>query len=551
MTVSNHPIVPLRRRLPDLAAEVRSLASKSFRSAPRWGRGALPVVAWAVAAILFGGIVGFAAIILPPTGTFGIVAVAGLILLWVTPDLPAVPLKSVRVLFFLVLVVDLCVPNYYAYQVGGLPWISIRRLFTFCLIVVFAIVIAGSSEVRGRLSDSLSASKAITIGAIGYLITIFLSTFTSINFGATLSGFMEVVLSWYVPLFVIIYVLRTEEDLFIFIRTLGWCALFVALAGVPEFVFHHRFFLDVIPGSLRESLAENNPAFAMLVNSNPMRNGQYRASSLFAVSLSFAEFAAIVAPFGYALWAHGGKQSDRILGFVIAVSCIIAIFVSGSRGGYVSLLVATAAFIALYVARAWLLGRHSLVPAMGGVLFASAFATVVLLISLWTRAHNMVLGGGAEQMSDDARKIQWAMGWPHIVANPFTGHGFDNGGYVVGYFAPGSLIPSVDSGVLAMLVETGAPSLFLFYLAIVGAILFGVREYLTDRSPRGAIAGGIACAIVAFGVYRYVLTQRENYTLFFLFLGSIMILARLKRDRTIEAAVGEQGRRHARVRIGS
>jgi hypothetical protein len=37
-----------------------------------------------------GFVVGLSAVILPPMGAFGIVAVAGLVLLWVMPDLPLV-----------------------------------------------------------------------------------------------------------------------------------------------------------------------------------------------------------------------------------------------------------------------------------------------------------------------------------------------------------------------------------------------------------------------------------------------------------------------------
>ena len=86
---------------------------------------ALPFFIWAAVAIFLGFLVGFSAVILPPTGTFGIVAAVGLVLLWVTPDLPQPPARSLPYLFAIVVFCMLCIPNYYAIDIPGLPWIIV------------------------------------------------------------------------------------------------------------------------------------------------------------------------------------------------------------------------------------------------------------------------------------------------------------------------------------------------------------------------------------------------------------------------------------------
>ena len=111
----------------------------------------VPIVAWAVASIALGVVVGFAAVILPPLGSFGIVAAAGVVLLWVMPDLPVVSPRLIRKAFFVMLVAGLTIPFYYMIQVSGLPWISARRLTTFALIAPFLIAIAASSDVRRHI----------------------------------------------------------------------------------------------------------------------------------------------------------------------------------------------------------------------------------------------------------------------------------------------------------------------------------------------------------------------------------------------------------------
>lgn len=85
------------------------------------------IVALAVTAVILGFIIGLAAIVLPPTGAFGIVGLVGLVLLWVMPDLAVLPEKTLRVTFAVFLFCMVCIPNYYALQLtAALPWISIH-----------------------------------------------------------------------------------------------------------------------------------------------------------------------------------------------------------------------------------------------------------------------------------------------------------------------------------------------------------------------------------------------------------------------------------------
>ena len=158
----------------------RGEAWLALRAAPRIARSAAVIVAWSATAILLGAIVGLAAVILPPTGTFGIVAVTALVLLWAMPDLAAVPDQIVRRLFFVMLVVDLCIPFYYTIQLPGLPWISARRIATFPVIILFAIAYSGSSQVRRDVAIVLRSNRIIATCVFGFLAMIFVSIFTSI-----------------------------------------------------------------------------------------------------------------------------------------------------------------------------------------------------------------------------------------------------------------------------------------------------------------------------------------------------------------------------------
>ena len=147
-----------------------------------------PIVAWSVASIALGLVVGLAAVILPPLGAFGIVAVCGVALLWVMPDLPLVSPGAIRKAFFCMLIAALSIPFYYMLQFPGLPWISARRVATFGLAVPFLIAIAASSSVRRHIAERIRASRFIIICAAGYLVMAALSIPTSMLPTESFSG---------------------------------------------------------------------------------------------------------------------------------------------------------------------------------------------------------------------------------------------------------------------------------------------------------------------------------------------------------------------------
>ena len=123
----------------------------ALAGAPNIAWRALGIFGWGLLAVLMGSIVGFAAATLPPMALLGILMVFALVLLWVLPDGPTPPDSIVRLLLFLVVMVDFTIPTYYTVQFVGLPWISARRICTFALILLFAVAYSTSKESRQRI----------------------------------------------------------------------------------------------------------------------------------------------------------------------------------------------------------------------------------------------------------------------------------------------------------------------------------------------------------------------------------------------------------------
>jgi len=495
-------------------AETRLVA----RAAPGLALRLAPIVAWAVASLALGFIVGLAAVFLPPLGAFAIVAVAAGALLWVMPDLPLVWPGLIRKTFFVMLIADLCIPNYYMVQFPGLPWISARRLATFSLIVPFLVGIAASSDVRRRIMERTSASMLIFICVIGYLIMATISIATSVAPSESLSALVDAILSWYVPFFAMIYIVRDNDDAIFILKIILFCAIFITGAGLLEFHFHRNFFVEIFPKGMLARIVENNPTLGGLLPDarGHFRNGYYRAVATFDTAQSLGELEVIIIPIALFFALFRQSVSERSLGWVAAFGGMVGIFCSGSRGGYIAVLASAAVFVAIWSIRKGKKNKASLAPAIVGLTGAVSFTVVWGLILFWKRAHNMVLGGADQAASNQGRYEQWVAGIPFIKSNPITGHGFVTGGYLINM--------SIDSYVLSLLLETGIPGLVFFVGLLLLPIWYGLRNFLFDMSESGAVAGALACSFLAFAINRLVLSERENHMLFFSLLAIAVVM---------------------------
>jgi O-antigen ligase len=512
----------LRIRTRFAPSQIASIAMAETRLAgrvvPNILRRVVPIVAWGVASIALGALIGLSAVVLPPMGAFAIVAVAGLVLLWVMPDMPLVSPGFIRKAFFAMLIADLIVPYYYTVQFAGLPWISIRRLATFALIAPFVVAVAASSDIRRRIMERARPTLPIFICAVGFLTMASLSILTSMDPSDSFSSLIDLILACYVPFLAMIYIIRDDNDIIFILKLLCICALFLSGAGLVEYVLQRNFFVQIFPASMLDALISANPALASLLPGlQHYRNGGYRSESVFVTPLSFAEFEIIVIPIGLFFAVHRKALFEKALGWAVVLGGFIGIFTSGSRGGWLGLLVSLPVFVAIWSISRARNTKGSLAPAIGGLMGLIGFLCVLGLIFGSHSTHDMVLGGAEQDNSTQARFDQWSAGIPHIISNPITGHGYAMGGGVFGD-------ATIDSYALSLVIETGIPGLLFFTGMCLLPIWYGLRNYVSEMSESAAMGGALACSFLAFTADRLVLSQKENHTLFYSLLAIVIVL---------------------------
>lgn len=483
---------------------------------------------WSAAIMFVGLLTGVMAVMLPPMASIGVVALAGVALLWALPEVRIVPDKLLRKMFFAMVVVQLCVPIYYAIDTGILPWISVKRLFSLAVILLFALTVAGSQSARDKIADTVRNNRLLAFFAFGFLVLLFVSLLTASYPVRAFSGLIDCVLTWYVPLFACILIVRTEEDVILLLKIIAVAGIVDSLLGVIEFFLQRRYYFDIFPKSVLEAMLAANPALELMYSTSDFRNGIYRASSIYSVPLNFGEFAAMVGPIGAYFIFHGKTMRWRLLGVVSGISSVAALLVSGARGGFLAFLIAMPIMFVLWTIRYSKENRGSIVGGIMSVIFLIGTVTVFGLIASSHRLSNIVLGGEETAGSTGARFEQFDLALPHILSNPVTGHGKGSAAELVGFYNPGNSIPTIDSYVITLLVEQGVPGLLLFFGMVGLGIWIGVRLYLTNADERGAVGGPIACCLLAFAVYRPVLSETENHTLMFLIIGLVFAISRIK-----------------------
>lgn len=472
---------------------------------------------------------GAMAVILPPMASIGVVALAGVTLLWALPEMRIVPDKLLRKMFFVMVAVQLCVPVYYAIDTGYLPWISIKRLFSLTVILLFALTVAGSQSARDKIADTVRTNRLLAFLSFGFLAMLIISILTAAYPARSFTGLVDSVLTWYVPLFACILIVRTEEDVILLLKIIAIAGIVDSLLGVIEFFLQRRYYFDIFPKSVLEAMLAANPALELMYSTSDFRNGIYRASSIYSVPLNLGELAAMVGPIGAYFFFHGETMKWRLVGMISVIGSVAALLVSGARGGFIAFLVAMPIMVLLWTIRYSRENRASMVGTVMGAIFLTGFIAVIGLIASSHRLSNIVLGGEEAAGSTGARFVQFDMAIPHILSNPVTGHGRGSAAQLVGYFNEGNPIPTIDSYVITLLVDHGVPGLLLFFGMIGFGIWTGARLYLTNADKRAAVGAPIACCLIAFAVYRLVLSETENHTLLFLMIGLVFAISRVER----------------------
>jgi O-antigen ligase len=382
------------------------------------------------------------------------------------------------------------------------PGLSFAKLAGLLLTISWVAVLATRSDTK---SDFMSAHPGLT-----YLLVLFLS-WTAVSqlwaedSAEALTTFTRLTLN--AVLFLIIFTaVRTPK------QAIGFVGAFVAGATI-----------DALYGIL---FAPSDPSEASRLASSITNPNELATILVAALVLSFGLVAAL-----------RDQPIARLAALAAGTLCAAGIFLTGSRGGLVSLSVALAAF--LIIGARW---RGRLLVVIVAV-FLAGFGYFTYLASPETRSHISTVGSGTGRLD------LWTVGWRMVEQHPLEGVGAGNFPISSVHYLlqPGALARSdyivgtpkvVHNTYLQLWTELGLVGLILF-LSIVAFCLYAALKAAGAFARQGdvrmeviarATFVGLA-ALLAADFFGSRLTNKEVWLL----LGLAPALLAIARSRDAQA----------------
>jgi hypothetical protein len=470
--------------------------------------------------VLMGLFYGFSVVLLPPIlllyFSFPILLLIALVL-WAMPDGGRGPVGLAAFCFMGFNLALVLWPDYMAIQIPGFAWISFRRLWSWFLAGALLLCLAMSSSVRARLRERMAVTRPFWMMVALFFLWQWLTIALSDSAGRSLNITLNQAFIWGIPLVAAAYLfdsyksLRRWEVLMLLAGAINCViALLESRNGELLWANHIPAFLTVEDETLQRILA------------GAVRDGHYRSTSVFTVSLCLAEFLAILAPFALGR-AFSTNKLGRIL-FWVAFDLMIwgAIVLTHARLGIVGWLAAHVVFIFLWSWKRWATKPRDLIgPAFT---LAFPFAASALLVAMFTvpAIHVRTIGGGSTGFSDQARQKQYHLFWPKLAENPL-GYGSGRSGGVLNFRSPGGQY-TVDSYFITTGIDYGLVGLVCFFGMFLYTFYLMATTYLESDSKEGEMALPIACAIAVLFMIRLVLSQLDNTPIIFIVFGMAIAL---------------------------
>lgn len=464
-----------------------------------------------------------------------------LIVIWALPDQGRAPGGLLTRLFFIYLVAVVLWPNYLAIQLPGLPWISLRRLIAFPMALVLLICLSVSARFRGEMGQALRAAPALWKMLVAFaavqIVTMFISAAPFASLNIIINNFVLL----FAVFFIAVWVAQRESapekiSNFIIVLAVIMCLIGCAEAYNQEILWarHIPSFLAVNDESVQRTLTA---AF---------REGVYRVTGTYTVSLALAEFLALATPFVLQKLGRQQGMGGRLFYLAIDALLLVVIVFTRARLGILGWLVAHVVWGCLWAYRRW---RQNKADVLGpAITIAVPIAALVFGVAMFTvdAVKYRTIGGGSTAYSDQARWDQLDGTWPLVLKNPL-GYGVGMGGETLGFRTPGGQL-TVDTYIITLLLDTGVAG-FALFVGIFGYAAFRMlRISLRNREPDLDISLALCAVIATYLMIRLVLAQDDNAPLMYILLGVVTGICwraqRHDRDRTAEGeAIGVPGRR--------
>lgn len=481
---------------------------------------------WIIAialALMLGALFGFVISLFPrdfPVLVAPIIGVIVIICVWALPEVKVPPSKWVPRILVLVAFLIGTWPSYISIILPGIPWINPTRLLLVLAVLAGAISLSISSSAKSILGERFRCCRRIFVA----MIILHAAQLASLPLG--FSSAIDASKSWvlyqfftFFTFFLMVVFVPSEKSLRAILFCLLAGTLLNGLTGPIEFRMEQNIWLSLMP----DRFIASDPLLQIIAQGARRTADMYRTLGVFITALENAEYLAITAPLAIYLVIECRRLWLRALGVAIYILAFVGIFFSGSRLGFVGMLIGTLVYLFIWGFKMWKTKERTILGAATLTLFPAITVTIVGLILTSYRLRVLFLGGGATTHSDQGRLLQWQLGIPIAAESPVIGSGYGTGARQLGVTGPrGNL--TIDSYFLSVLLETGLIGLISFASMIIFGVWLAARVYSTKTTPGADLGAAIAGGLSAFFFVKMVLSQIDNHAVAYMYLAATVLI---------------------------
>ncbi len=445
--------------------------------------------------------------------------VMALLIIWVLPESKNPPLRAVRFFLFGFIMVLLGWPDYLAFDLPGLPWITAVRLFAFPLAAVLLISLSTSSRFRAEIAETLAATPWTWKLVAAFAAIAAMSVAFSKDPAFSANRFVVAMLYWIMIYFCCAWVFRKPGAAMTFAAMIWGFAVLMSLAGALEWR------MQALPwaGHIPSFLTIDDPVLqTILAAKSRATTGIYRIQSKFLTPLSFAEFLALSTPVVLFFVLYGRSLLVKLAAGLSILLIGFCVYRTDSRLGMGGFMLSFLMMLLAWAVLRWRQVKGSILGPAVTLAYPALFAAFITATFFVGRLRVMVWGGGAQSFSSQAREEQVSQGIPMILSQPW-GRGIGRGAAELGFTNPGGIL-TIDTYFLQVGLEFGVIGFLVYYGMFVAQAYYSAFAILKARTTEQMLVAPLIMALVNFVVIKTVLSQQENHAFVFAILGTLTAL---------------------------
>ena len=441
------------------------------------------------------------------------------LVIWALPDAKNPPTNWIVFLLFAFIVALLSWPDYLAFAIPGLPWITAIRLVAFPLALVMLICLSVSRSFRAEMLTVLNATPLTWKMLVGFTVIAALSIAVSSNISLSVNKFIVAQLYWTLIFFGSAWVFIRSGRATLLAYLIWGFAIYVCAIGILEWRMQALPWAGRIPSFL---VVEDPAVQNILAAKARAATGIYRVQSKFTTPLGLAEFLGLMTPIVLYFLIFARHLAVKLAALASLPLILYTILLTDSRLGFVGFSMSFLLFLLAWAIMRWMRVKGSIFGPAVTLGYPAVFLGFIASTFLVGRIRALVWGTGAHSFSTEAREDQVANGIPMILSQPW-GYGIGRGAEQLGYTnLEGTL--TIDSYYLLIGLEFGVIGFLLYFGMFVAQICYAMSMFPKIRTMEQLLLIPLMIALTNFVIIKSIFAQQENHPLIFAILGAMTAL---------------------------